>query len=284
MVIIGVSQFITIVLARISMGVTIQNDKAQQGIHNICEEIIKGEGWVMLPGIFDPEIIESAKDVIIKNKFEHEPDHNDDDASQNNYCGLTWGLLSKGEVFAKIATHPLTLSVCRQILGAKCRLSSLSANTVLPGMEGQQPHLDYPYHRYLWPSKYEDMPYPTTTLMSLTVVTLLTDFNPENGSTALIPGSQLKPEHPDDKDLFYEKCEQVTGRAGDVMIIAGSIQHCAMVNKSSLPRSAILQQMVPLFVTPFEDIRGTKGEADEEIQSILAMDHEHPTLKYGTQK
>ena len=50
-----------------------------------------------------------------------------------------------------------------------------------------------------------------------------------------------------------------------------------------LSRSAILQQMVPLFVTPFEDIRGTKGEADEEIQSILAMDHEHPTIKYGTQ-
>ena len=50
------------------------------------------------------------------------------------------------------------------------------------------------------------------------------------------------------------------------------------------PRSAVLQQMVPLFVTPFEDIRGDEWEENDDIRSILAMDHEHPTLKYGTQK
>ena len=33
-------------------------------------------------------------------------------------------------------------------------------------------------------------------------------------------------------------------------------------------------------VTPFEDIRGDKMEEDKDIRSILALDHEHPTLKY----
>ena len=259
------------------MGLSIHNN-----LLSICKEITTGKGWVLLSNIFDPELVVSAKDVLFKTRFEKETDHNEEDATQNNYSGLTWGLLSKGQVFSKIATHPLLLSICRQILGAKCRLSSLSANTVLPGMEGQHPHLDYPYHRYLWPA--EDAAYSTTNLMSLTVITLLTDFNRENGSTALVPGSQLHPTHPDDQKSFFKKCQQVVGKAGDVMIIAGSIQHCAMPNKSTGARSAILQQMVPLFVTPFEDIRGNKWEVDEDIRLILAMDHEHPTLKYGIQK
>ena len=261
------------------MGLSIHNN-----LLSICKEITTGKGWVLLSNIFDPELVVSAKDVLFKTRFEKETDHNEEDATQNNYSGLTWGLLSKGQVFAKMATHPLLLSICRQILGSKCRLSSLSANTVLPGMEGQQPHLDYPYHRYLWPAEYEYSPYPATSLMSLTVITLLTDFTPENGSTALVPGSQLSPAYPDDQKLFFEKCQQVTGKAGDVMIIAGSIQHCAMTNKSNAARSAILQQMVPLFVTPFEDIRGNSWEADEDIRLILAMDHEHPTIKYGNEK
>ena len=266
------------------MGQNVQHSQILDKLHEICKEITNGQGWILLPNIFGQEVIDVARGAILKKEFLEESAHNDEDATQNNYSGLTWGLLSKNQVFGKMATHPLLLSVCRQILGTKCRLSSLSANTVLPGMDGQQPHLDYPYHRYLWPAKYEDMAYPAANLLSLTIITLLTDFNPQNGSTALVPGSQINPCYPDDQAIFFENAEQVSGKAGDVLIIAGSIQHCAMPNKSNGPRSAILQQMVSLFVTPFEDIRGNKWEADEDIRTILAMDHEHPTLKYGIEK
>ena len=258
----------------------VKKSELPMDIQSICEEIQTGDGWVLLPDIFSQQIIEAAKDVVIKKEFEKETDHSDNDASQNNYSGLTWGLLSQGEVFVDIATHPLILGICRKILGDRCRVSSISANTVVQGMVGQEPHLDYPYHRYMWPAT----GYPATNIMSLTVVTLLTDFTPENGSTALIPGSQLSPEHPDNKEEFYARCQQVRGKAGDVMIIAGSLQHCAMPNKTDRPRSAILQQMVPIFVTPFEDIRGDKLEQNQDLRSILALDHEHPTLKYGTKK
>ena len=47
----------------------------------------------------------------------------------------------------------------------------------------------------------------------------------------------------------------MTGRAGDVLMFAGQLQHCAMPNTTPHPRCAVLQQMVPLFVTPFESIR-----------------------------
>ena len=50
---------------------------------------------------------------------------------QNNYSGLTWGLLQRGKVFSKLATHPVILEVARRLLGDNCRLSSISANTVM---------------------------------------------------------------------------------------------------------------------------------------------------------
>ena len=68
-----------------------------------------------------------------------------------------------------MATHPVILEVSRKLLGDKCRLSSLSANSVLPGMEGQDPHLDYPYYRHLWPSKEGCMDLPATHMLCLQV-------------------------------------------------------------------------------------------------------------------
>ena len=37
----------------------------------------------------------------------------------------------------QMATHPVILEVSRKLLGDNCRLSSLAANSVLPGMGGQ---------------------------------------------------------------------------------------------------------------------------------------------------
>ena len=68
-----------------------------------------------------------------------------------------------------MATHPVIMEVSRKLLGDKCRLSSLSANSVLPGMEGQDPHLDYPYYRHLWPSKEGCMDLPATHMLCLQV-------------------------------------------------------------------------------------------------------------------
>ena len=249
----------------------------KQTIRAFCEDIVDGKGWVRLENFFEPTQIEKAKDALNK-EFDQEKDHKNKDASQNNYTGLTWGLLSQGGGIIEMVTHQDIMAICRKILGKKCRLSSLSANTVVKGMPGQVPHLDYPYHRDLWPDEGD---YPAKNIMSLTVIMLLTDFTKDNGATALIPRSQRKPTHPDVKEDFYASCEQVEGKAGDVMIIAGSLQHCAMENKTDLPRQAILMQMVPLYVTPFELIKWDKQERNEDLRTILALDHEHPTLKKG---
>ncbi len=82
---------------------------------------------------------------------------------------------------------------------------------------------------------------PATHMLSLQVVTLVTDFTVENGSTAIVPGSHINPRYPDYREEFFRRAIQVEeffrraiqveARAGDVLMFSGPIQHCAMPNK-----------------------------------------------------
>ena len=53
---------------------------------------------------------------------------------------------------------------------------------------------------------------------------------------------QVYPEYPQ-KDEFFKKCVQVTGRAGDMMLFPGIIQHAAMPNKSNTSRTGVIIQV-----------------------------------------
>ena len=218
--------------------------------------------------IFDGQVINTES-----NNF-----NNGNDESHNKFAGLMWGLLSKGDIFSKIISHPIIKEVSVKLLGKNCRLSSLASSTVMPGMKGQKPHLDYPYYRHMWPEGETSMNHSPENLLSLQVVTLLTEFTPENGSTAIVPGSHLVPRHPDDVDEFFSKAIQLTANAGDVLMFSGPIQHCAMPNNSTKLRCGILQHMCPLYVVPFENIPPT-GEENEEMRRILALDTPYPILK-----
>ena len=101
--------------------------------------------------------------------------------------------------------------------------------------------------------------YNTSTIpdfISIQVVSLVTDFTAENGSTAIVPGSHVNPRHPDIREDFFSRCIQVSkdivdtypdldiviqveAKAGDVLMFSGPIQHCAMPNKSDHVRSAV---------------------------------------------
>ena len=250
-------------------------------LNKVCHAVTYGPGWVLLKRMFSEKDIEMANERIMVSKLgEHKKFSNKDD-KHNNFNGLTWGLLSRGKIFAKLATHPVILEVSRKLLGDKCRLSSLAANTVVPGMSGQGPHLDYPYYRHLWPSVDGCMNLPVSHMLSLQIVTLLTDFTSENGSTAIVPGSHINPRYPDNRKEFFKRAIQANAEAGDVLMFSGPIQHCAMPNKTNLIRSGILQHMVPVFVTPFECIDGD-GLEDKipELKMVLGIDFPHPIAKF----
>ena len=79
-------------------------------------------------------------------------------------------------------------------------------------------------------------------------MTLLTDFTKENGGTAIRPYSHISPKYPSDTEEFFNNAIQIEGKAGDTVVFAGPIQHCAMGNRDNQFRSGILQHMAPIYI------------------------------------
>ena len=160
---------------------------------------------------------------------------------------MVWALFNKGKIFEKLALHPVVMNISNIVLGERSSVSSLAANTVLPGNGGQLPHLDYPYYRMQLPSTNPHI-LDSAPPLSLQFVTLLTEFNSDNGGTAFRPNSHTLPRYPDDTDDFYKHAIQVRGQPGDMLVFAGALQHCAMPNRSKGLRAGILQHMAPVYV------------------------------------
>ena len=107
--------------------------------------------------------------------------------------------------------------------------------------------MDYPYYRMQLPSSNPHI-MDNAPPLSLQFVTLLTDFNSENGGTAFRPNSHHKPRYPDNKEEFYKNAIQISGKAGDMILFHGALQHCAMPNRSKSFRTGILQHMAPVYI------------------------------------
>jgi len=184
-------------------------------LQEIVNEITNGKGFFVLKQVFsnkDVKIARSVVDHCTKNK---RVDTNTDFSTSgrhNSYGGasggIIWGLLGKDKIFDKIAQHPETLEVTRALLGPKSQLSSYASNTIQPGMGGQNPHLDYPYHDGFFPTNEENINRP---LLSVGFMIMLSKFSVKNGGTAFRPGSQRHPSYPHDVVDFFRDMVQLEG-------------------------------------------------------------------------
>ena len=101
--------------------------------------------------------------------------------------------------------------------------------------------------------------------LALVFITLITDFTVENGGTALSPSSHKEPTYPKDQDEFFAKAVQVVGRAGDMVVMRSSVQHCAMPNRQSyeilLQTSTFLHHIAqPILIFSMAKIRPSRKE------------------------
>eukprot|EP00091_Calanus_sinicus_P023329 TRINITY_DN7814_c0_g1_i11.p1 TRINITY_DN7814_c0_g1~~TRINITY_DN7814_c0_g1_i11.p1 ORF type:complete len:321 (+),score=76.03 TRINITY_DN7814_c0_g1_i11:216-1178(+) len=257
-------------------------------VNKVVEAITTGDGWIKLEGMYSEEDVMMARERIYHHNhadkyISQNANHQTIDEAHNKFSGMVWALFNKGRIFEKMAQHPAILNVSDIVLGERSQMSSFAANTVLPGQGGQLPHLDYPYYRLFYPSSNPHI-MDTAPPLSVQFVTLLTDFNMDNGGTAIRPNSHKLPRYPDDKEDFYKHAIQMEGKAGDVVVFAGAMQHCAMPNRSKGLRAGILQHMAPVYIKPFEAImdyvnEDVKARATPEMKRILALEHPYPVLK-----
>ena len=253
----------------------------------IAEELLNGDGAVVISGLCtDEEIVDARRIVIEHSEAEAEKvSHFQGAAAEEGTISLqrrVWNLLAKGEVFTRMAPHPVIMEAMRAFLGTEFIMGSIAANRILPGGPGQEPHVDYPYWDFHKPETHPvglNGSFP----MNAQVSVLLDPFTEESGATAYVPGSQAELRYPGPDDGFYEKCERMLGEPGDVALFYGVTWHCAMPNRSAHDRSAILIQYLPKWVKPMEDMPAALPQsfldaASPDLRQLLGLNYPYPEV------
>lgn len=256
-------------------------------VDEIVQELLNGEGVVLLSGLFTPEQIAEARAIIMQHSEQaaEKVTHFQGAAQAEGTISLqrrVWNLLAKGEVFSQMATHPVLMQILRKFLGTEFIMGSIAANRLLPGGPGQEPHIDYPYWDFHAPETHPvglNGSFP----MNAQVSVILDPFTKQSGATAYVPGSQRELRYPQESDKFFERCAQMEGEPGDVALFHGVTWHCAMPNKSDHDRNAVLIQYLPKFVKPMEDMPAALpqsfiDEASPDMRQLLGLNYPYPEV------
>jgi ectoine hydroxylase-related dioxygenase (phytanoyl-CoA dioxygenase family) len=262
-------------------------DAAHLDVQATVRELFDGSGAVTVRGLFSPAEIAQAREVVMRESESSAPKvtHFQGEAGKAGTIHRqrrVWNLLAKGEVFSRMAAHPLLMQVMRAFLGSGFTMGSIAANRILPGGPGQEPHIDYPYWDYHAPLTHPARINASFPLNAQATI-MLDPFTVETGATAYVPGSQRELHYPVDGDRFYERCERMLGEPGDTVIFFGAVWHCAMPNRSSQDRSAILIQYLPKWIKPMENLPAALpaefiAQASPDMRQLLGLDFPYPEI------
>ena len=250
----------------------------------IVQELLHGKGAVLLSGLFSDEDVAEARHIIHEHSSQADTvTHFQGQAEEDGRLDLqrrVWNLLPKGEVFSKMASHPVIMKILRKFLGTEFLMGSSAANRILPGGPGQEPHVDYPYWD-MYKAETHPIGLNASFPMNAQVSVLLDPFTEASGATAYVPGTQKELRYPAEEDDFYGRCERMLGEPGDVALFYGAAWHCAMPNNSDHDRSAVLINYCPKWLTPIEEMHaalpdGFLDSASDDLRQLLGMNYPHP--------
>ena len=183
---------------------------------------------------------------------------------RNEFEGLEtnriYALLAKGDVFADLAAHPLTLAFAEADLGADCLLSACLAINLHPGETPQPWHFDDSH--YLWPR-----PRPS---LGVSAFWAIDDTTEDNGATEILPGSHLWEDDVIDGSVGVDDFKRGNARdadagaradikkaimpAGSLMLTKGTLWHRGGANVSTAPRLIITPQYCPGWTRQLENM------------------------------
>ncbi|MDC1296463.1 phytanoyl-CoA dioxygenase family protein, partial [Alphaproteobacteria bacterium] len=157
-------------------------------------ELIQGEGAIVVEDIFETDAISKARSVV--NEFadnqEQKESHFNAEAEASGKIKLqqrVWNLFGKGSVFSNLITNDLIFDLMSPFLGTEFFCGSYCASRLLPGSPGQELHIDYPYWDY-----YKKGTFPlglNSSFPQNCQATIPLDIcSVESGATGYIPGSQ----------------------------------------------------------------------------------------------
>ena len=249
-------------------------------------ELIQGDGVIVIEDVFDIEVIKKARLVV--NEFadnqKQKESHFNAEAEATGKIHLqqrVWNLFGKGLIFSDLITHDIIFDLMSKFLGSEFFCGSYCASRLLPGSLGQELHIDYPYWDY-----YKEETFPmglNSSFPQNCQVTIPLDIcSMKSGATAYIPGSQKNLHYPNKEDDF-SNLQQMLGKPGDLVFFNGNCWHGAMPNKSDHQRAALLIEFLPKYIKPVEDLTtylddDFKKNSSERVKQLLGLNYEYPKI------
>lgn len=134
----------------------------------------------------------------------------------------------EGDPFERAWMEPRVIAAIAHLLDADYKLSRAHVRAPLAGEGAQSLHPDY-----FFP--------PNGKHQVATMLVAIDDFNADNGSTRLVPGSQVRPQLnvPKDHDSPYPGQIVVQMLRGSVLLFSGHIWHSGTRNISGASRRSI---------------------------------------------
>ena len=244
-------------------------------------ESFRENGWVCLPSIVDPDIIEELERVSCTGRWEAETYERKKPP------------LNETAAVAKIIAEPVSLWLMRQYMQMhEIRLGHSPGFAILTPDDGKRRvqgwHSDFPY---LWGiaggetgnripiHKVDGL------VMGVQRNLCVSEFRKENGATCFKLGSHVLGEGPpmewangnisrqegyrENKGLPYTgpDADVIEAPAGSYIVYDSRIWHRAGVNRTEHKRAAMLQAVIPMFIMPFMD---TSRPYKDFIHSPLA--------------
>ena len=189
------------------------------------------QGYLILPGLIDPEFLAELRrrtDELVA----LEGAQAGAEFRQEEGAIRLANLVDKGEVFERLASHPVLLECMQELLGEKFKLSSLNYRSTNPFSKDAQPlHSDSG-------AIVDDLGNSVANS-----VWLLDDFTPENGATRFVPASHKLRKLPQqalaDPQAPHPNEKLLIGKAGDVAIMNAHMWHGGTANRTAIPRRAL---------------------------------------------
>jgi len=261
-------------------------------------QTLRERGWVCLPSVLSPDIVEALEKVSCTGAYDHE-----------KYDSQKLPLLEDVAV-ARSATEPVSLWIIRQYMQTdEVRLAHPPGFSILPKDDGkcdvQGWHSDFPY---LWgiggKHKFAENRIPEHSVDGLVLGVqrnvCVSDFTRNNGATIFKLGSHDRGEAPPREwgngAAYFEQgyrakhglpyggsdADLIEAPSGSIIVYDARIWHRAGVNYTEKKRAAVLQAVIPMYIMPFFDtskaykefISGPLlGELDEheraELDSVM---------------
>jgi hypothetical protein len=187
------------------------------------------DGWIAIPGVLTAEaaaeLATSATALL----------GGEDERTNDKRAGGTRRaaeLLDRLPGVRALFEHPDVVTAVTHLVGADVPLTDVALRSPSPGFGEQSLHAD-------------DQPVERAgECRAVTAIVALCPFTPDNGSTAVVPGTHLRPDlqrRPDRHGLGRDEV-RLLGSAGTAFVFSAHLLHRGTRNTSDAPRPALQTQ------------------------------------------